>query len=412
MRTLFFCTLLAITSAYSAWSQDVAVMSYGPYYEAVNRAELCISEFKYAEALHVYDSIFLVFPKHKVRDLYNASLCAIHCKQPHKAQRWIMEQIVQGISIKTLNANILKQQPSEFWRAIEQSYDSLQFVAHKAFDVWRRFKSEIDEMNSKEQAAATDDTLDRNAYYSLLYTHTQRLYQLIDSFGVPPVPVFGSGQHLPASMMVRHFDLRHRFKNGEFDTLMPPFCNMDLHQYDIEAQLIDAIRSGNIDPYVVYSYVSPIDASSFFGNRALYQVNIDLKTRTVNLEKNKNMNIAAENMHRKRFYLPPEEDALKKDVMIVLYYNQDLYPFEEHIRADSLINYSKAIYDQLPTNEQHRLLLKYMEVHDNVKAEHFERLRKRIHPSGEQRNYFYDMLSLKDFKLPGGGYVVSEKPLL
>lgn len=411
MRKLIIYIIQAIVAIQLVCGQTVAEMSYGDYYQAVNRAELHISEFKYVEALHIYDSIFVIFSKHQIRDLYNAALCAIHCQQPQKAQCWIMEQIAQGSNVNALNASILKQQSPDFWLPIEQCYDSLQSVARDVSNRWRKFKSEIEEMDSREQEAATDDKLERNAYYSLLYKHTQRLYQLIDSFGVPPVPVFGSGQQLPASMMIRHFDLRHRYKNGEFDTLMPPFCNMDLHLFDIESQLIGAIQHGDIDPYVVYSYVSPIDASDFWSNSAMYQVNIDLRTRTLVIEKNKKMNMAVNNQHRKRFYLPSAEDALRKDVMIVLYYNQDLYPFEEHIRADSLINYSNSIYKQLSTKEQHRLLLKYMEIHDKVKAEHFGNLHKRIFSSGEQHKYFYDMLSLKDFKLPGGGYVVSEMPL-
>lgn len=408
MHKLLVYILFCVEVSGFAWAAET---SYLPYYRAINCAELAIVEFRFARALSIYDSIFVQFPKRHSRDLYNAALCALLCQQPQKAQQWIMDRIAQGASIKSFKASTFMQQPPEFWHAIEQHYDSLRAIVLATRNQWGGFKAVLDTMDSREQRALVDERLGEAGYHALLYAHAQQLYRLIDSAGVPPIAMFGPGQQLPVGVMRHHFGLRNGLSTGMLDTSVAPYRAMDMHRYDVEPLLLKAVHNGDIVPDLAYMYTTHNDSSTTMGSRHLYQVNIDLNTKTIAIEPNKRANIGKENIRRSLYGLPTVEDALRKDVHLVLYYNQDCYPFDEHIQSDLAINFTNSAYDRLAQKEKEQLLLKRMEAYDRVKSEYMNSLGKRIPHSESQRLLYYNMLILKDFILPSGGYVVSETML-
>ena len=211
--------------------------------------------------------------------------------------------------------------------------------------------------------------------------------------------------------MLHHFGLRNQLKNGMLDTSVMPYCHIDMSRYDLEPLLIKAIFNGDIAPNIAYQYVKHSDSPSIMGSRHLYSVNIDLNKKTIDIEPNQRANIDEENARRRAFGLPTIEDALRKDIDVVIYYNQDCYPFDAHIQSDLALNFTQSAYDSLPQNEKNQLLLKRMEAYDKVKTEYMKSLSKRYLPTVENDSIKHNMLILKEFILPSGGYFVSETML-
>lgn len=388
-------------------AQGEAPRSYQPYYQAINRAELAVAAFKYEQALHIYDSIFAHFPKHHPRDLHNAALCALLCNKQQKAQVWLMERVTKGWDPRNTKFNMLKQQPPDFWEPIAQRYDSLRTIYEAEVARWMRFKAALDTMEAHELRAMNDAQLSQSGYHAMLYAHAQRLHRMIDSAGIPAVPLFGNGQPLPMGVLKRHFRLLRQLQRGELDTSMSPYCDMDMERYSIEPLLIRAVFSGDMLPDLAYTYVH--DARDAVRD-CMYEVRIDLNTRTIELAPRKNANIAAANAKLMQYGLPPLADAMKKDVDIALYYNQESYPFDAIIALDLSTNHRLSALKRMPHEEQLKLTGEIMNLRQKIKEEHMANLAA---PVGDNGVLLRSMTVLKDFTLTSaqGLYVISETPL-
>ena len=393
------------------FAQTSASKPYAAYYEAVNRAELAIAEFKWKQALCIFDSVFAVFPKHHNRDLYNASLCALLCNKHQRAQTLIIEQIAKGATIDGFTSDVFKQQSILFWQPIEHCYDSLRNVFEAEVKRWKWFKTELESMDEKEQQAVGDENLSLSGYHLLIYANTKRLYRIIDSAGIPPIALFEKKQMLPVAVLKRHFKLRDQLRNGALDRSSMPYSDMDMERYDLEPLLIRAVFDGDLLPDWAYGYVHGIRDDL---HNSLYDVKIDMNTRTIRIVENKYADIAKENAKLACYGLPPLSDAMKKDVEMLLYYNEDNYPFDAHIEADMELGYTTNNYNTLQDfKSKKELLEKRMEKYFSVKSNYLASLSKHRLPNSESIPIFNSLLVLKDFKLTTspGLYIVSEMPL-
>ena len=404
MRKLFAITasVICLISAAKAQS-NIVDFPYLPYYTAVNRAELAIAEFRYDRALHIYDSIFAIFSKHDENSLYNASLCALHAARPRDAQRYIMELLAKGRSIKSFSASTFKRQPSNFWGPIEECYDSLSTIFHNEARRWMVFKTEIDTMDAREQRVLVDirKTDCEAGYDSIVYIHAQRLHHLIDSMGIPPVCIFHNGAHrLPLAVMRHHFSLRNRWCNNyDVDTTKPPYCNMDMRRFDIEPLLLKAVRHGELSPGMLDFYTQHNDPNRMIGRDEMFHIHIDLGRRSLNVQKNVNLNFDDINNRRLATGLETVEDALKKVADIVLVYNQKAYPFDKIIQYDLSMGYTTSNLEKL-TKEQRRELENRHNWADVIKK-HKEELALRI-PTEVGVDITYNMLTLSEFRFNSG----------
>lgn len=404
MRNFFAIIASIFCLCYAATAQsNTDVFPYLSYYRAINRAELSIAEFKYARALHIYDSIFAIFPKRDDNSLYNATLCALHAGMPKKAQQWVMELIARGRTIKNFSASTFKQQPSSFWSPIEKSYDSLSTIYGNEAKRWEYFKTEIDTMNAREQRVleAIRKTKREADYDSIVYTHAQRLYHLIDSIGIPPVCMFHNGTHrLHLAVIRHHFSLRNRWCNNyEVDTTKPPYCNMDMRRFDIEPLLLKAVRHGDLSPGLLDFYTQHNDPNRMFGRDEVFHIHIDLCNRTLKVEKNTNLNLDVINSRRLASGLETVEDALKKVADIVLIYNQKAYPFDKIIQYDLAMGYTGANLEGL--SKEQRKELENRHSWEDVLKKHKEDLALRI-PSEVGSDITYNMLTLSEFRFNSG----------
>ena len=371
---------------------------------------MAIVEFKWNRALSIYDSIFSVFPKRHNRDLYNASLCALLSNKHQRAQALIREQIARGITIKKLNADVFKQQAPEFWIPIERCYDSLRNVFEAESKRWEWFKTELESIEQKEQEAINDEHLSLSGYHNLIYANAQCLYHLIDSAGVPPIALFEKGQILPVGVLKRHFKFFSQLRRGDLDTNIQPYKDMKMYRYYLEPLLRKSVLNGDLQPDLAYFYVNDFRQSL---QDCAYDIKIDFNTRIVRTVENKHVNIDNENKKLKQYCLPSLSDALKKDIDMLLYYNQEYFPFDAYINADKELGYTTTNYNAIQDfKAKKKLIEKRMEVHYNVKSNHMNNLSRYRLPNSETIN-FHSLLVLKDFKLTScqGLYIVSEMPL-
>lgn len=354
IRVVVFVFVILSMSQLRLVAAPADTLDYMPYYRAMNRAERCIARLQLKTALHVYDSAFGEYPKHRRRDLYNATLCALHSEQPTKAQQWIMEGIARGMTIADFGGDTFRQQPAKFWQPIELCYDSLRAVYLSTAESWAWFKIIIDTMNAREQqvlkAIKAGIMTDCN-YDTLRYAHAKQLHRIIDSVGVPTVPMFSAGVDiLPSVVFTHHFKLRNSWRDGEFDTLVAPYRDMDMRRYDLEPLLLKAIRNGDIDPEEVYAFAKsdnggPARTSGVVGTTP-YGGLIDCKKKIITCERNAFVDVDRVNAERRKYGLSTVEEAMCAAYELVLFYDPKNYPFEEILQSLAENNCYQFVFEQ------------------------------------------------------------------
>lgn len=389
-------------------------LDYMPYYQAMNRAEQCVARLRLKSALHIYDSTFRLYPKRRRCDIYNASLCALHCEQPAKAQEWLMYGIMRGLSMNELNKTTFNQQPSEFWRPIEQHYDSLRAIYRAAADSWHWFKALCDTMHEREQYAINE--LPIWGYDSMRYAHAQRLYRIIDSIGVPPVPMFyNESETLPSAVFLHNFKLRNSLLYGhDVDTTATPYRNMDMRRYDLEPLLLKAVHSGDIDPEEIY-YFAKSDNGGIKETVGVYGVTpyggyIDYQKKDITCELLDFVDIDRVNAERKKYGLPSIEDVMQASYELVLFYNPKSYPFDEMLQALIDNNCYSSVYARCKNSRERAAHnSRCNSAKRTVMKKHREQVLRNITLTIPQElpNHQYNTLQIIEFKLPNWRQVYS-----
>lgn len=317
--------------------------SYHQYYKEINKAELFIVELNFENAFDIYYRTLNEYSKHRISDLYNASLCAVLLKQYNPAKIWMKELLKKGVRFDNIFENkIFRCMPDSCWTELRNESDSLSAIYNSSVDL--EYFSICDVMRKREQNYIG---FNKKTYDSLIYKHAILLHKLISEKGIPSVSMF-DGQPLPIDVIRHHFALRNQFKNSakfDIDITSPPYCNMDFNLYDIEPLLIDAVYKGDISPDFVAICMehSELDSARQLGS---FQVIVDLNSKTIEYYFQES---SIDIIDKYRFYLGLEslKDAARKNYEISLYYNQDIYPFEEQIKRLKEIGYNKTALDTL-----------------------------------------------------------------
>lgn len=324
--------------------------NYAFYYKLINQAELCIVDLEFHDAYSLYNQAFTSFEKRRLSDLHNASLCAILIGEYGQAKNWIGEMITKGVNINRLNTRYFKQLPEPIWAEIKQNSNSLRAIYLSRID--SSYIAVIDTLRNREQTYLINRR-SQQSYDSLVYEHAKVLYALISERGVPRVAVYGRAP-LPLDVIKHHFGLRNRLRfpdKNNIDLNAEPYKSMDYAQYNLEPLLRQAVFNGDLSPQFFASAMahSELDPTRQLGAYTIYA---DLNSKTITHESASEEIIQQIDKYRKSLGLESIQDAVKKDILVALYYNQETFPFDEHIRRNKEIGYSKKVMESLDPNSK------------------------------------------------------------
>lgn len=331
-------------------------LDYMFYFQARNQAEQSIARMNFRKAFHIYDSTFSIFPKRRLRDLHNAALCAIHCDFPAKAQQWILESVRGGLKIEDYDVATFKQQSSDFWLPIEHHYEAARSVYLAKVAEWQWFKTLCDTMNNREQYAI--NKLPDVVYDSMRYAHAQILYSVLDSIGIPPVPMFFDGTELfHHAVFLHNFKLRNSLLyDNDIDTTKFPYCNMDMRRYDLEPLLLNAIRSGDVEPDEIFYFAQSNKGTDkgTLGVHGLtpYGGRVDYHKKNIIMERLGFVDVDKLNAERRKFGLATVEDVMRTSYELVLFYNPQNYPFDELLQVLADNNCYTSVYKKCKDSKE------------------------------------------------------------
>ncbi|MGE0078113.1 MAG: hypothetical protein AB7S48_09655 [Bacteroidales bacterium] len=344
----------------------VQAQNYSHYYDQINRAELKIMDSDFRGAMRIYSQTFSEYTKHHTRDLYNASLCAILSGDNPKALVWMREQITQGATLEGFKAKTYKQLPETDWAELRQEYDSLHAIYTTRID--GEYNAILDSLRSSEQRLAYNYSF---KYEVLIFEHAKILYSLISKKGIPLAACY-DGQKLPIDVIRHHFGVKNLIKydaDGKHRGKL--YAELDFTKYDLEPLLIDAVFRGDLEPQFVatcleYNEVDPSRKAS------QYHISIDLNTKTVRYMRSKGTDTIAINAYRKYIGFESLGDAMRKNVLVSLYYNQDKFPFDEHLDRFREIGYNKVAMDTLTGDARNEVLFKSVDIDLEIKHKHLQ----------------------------------------
>ncbi|HCX98899.1 MAG TPA: hypothetical protein DG754_02055, partial [Bacteroidales bacterium] len=240
---------------------------------------------------------------------------------------------------------------------IRQSNSSLRAIYLSRVD--SSYMAILDTLRAREQ----DWLIKRRAkesYDSLVYGHAKVLHALISERGIPPVPIFNR-HHLPLDVLLHHFGLRNQLKfpkeNG-IELNVEPYRSMDFSRYDLEPLLRHAVFNGDLSPQFLGLAMShsEVDSTRQLGGFTLCA---DLNTKTITQESASEENLKQIDQYRQSIGLESAHDAAKKNIKIALYFNQESFPFDVHIRGFKEIGYNLKVMKTLePINEEFHTLAK------------------------------------------------------
>jgi len=295
------------------------------YYQIVNRAELEVVQLNFKEALTIYQNAFKNFEKHRTSDLYNATLCAVLTGNLSYARNSINELITMGYTLKDFTCKTFKGLPDEFWKGVENQYDSLHSVYMNKID--NSYIAKLDTLEKQEQCLVHGK---QSSYDSLVYEHAKTLYMLISEKGVPKIAMF-EHHKLPIATIRHHFGVKNLIKySKKIDKSREPYKSMDFAKYDLTSLLIKAVHNGDIDPnfVVICMEYNEMDKKKQLGS---FNIDIDLGTKTIGLNYPKDIDIKAINVLRKSIGLESLQDAVKKSFKVKAYYCKEKFPFDEFL---------------------------------------------------------------------------------
>ncbi|NHB70277.1 hypothetical protein [Perlabentimonas gracilis] len=389
---LFHITLLSS----SAQTQQ----TYRAYYDSINVAELSVFELNFHKAYDTYSRTFSRFEKRHVNDLHNASLCAILIGEHAQAKEWIMEMITKGVDVNTLNTRYFKELPEPIWEEIRQSSSFLRSIYHSRVD--SSYMATLDTLREREQ----DFLINRKpkaSYDSLVYEHAKVLHALVSERGVPTVPLYGRF-HFPIDVLLHHFGLRNQLKfpnENDIDLDAEPYKSMDFSQCDLEPLLREGVFNGELTPQFLASAMahSELDSTRQLG---AFWLTVDLGSKTITSESTSEENLEQIDLYRQSLGLESARDAAKKDIMAAHYFNQESFPFDEHIRRFREIGYKKKAVKSIESGSKvdHQLNLKAFRALREIQTSFFESNRYRVESnSGKESLTIDNKLSLlKEFR--------------
>ncbi len=336
MKYSIAITILLHIALLSASAQ--AHLPYRAYYDSINQAELSVVELNFQRAYGIYRHAFSAFEKRHLNDLHNATLCAILVGEHVQAKEWIMEMITKGVDINTLNTHYFNKLPEPFWEEIRQSNNFLQSVYLSRID--SSYIAILDTLREREQSYLIYRK-PKESYDSLLYEHAKVLHTLITERGVPPVPIYGRFL-FPIDVLLHHFGLRNQLKypmENNIDLHAEPYKSMEYSRYDLEPILREAVFNGDLAPQFLASAMAHSERDST-RQLGVFSLTVDLGSKTITSESTSEENLKQIDEYRLSLGLESARDAAKKDIRTATYFNQESYPFDEHIRRFREIGYN------------------------------------------------------------------------
>lgn len=316
---------------------------YRKYYEEINRAELLIVKHQFKDALSTYNIAFADFKNHELKDLFNASLCAVKVGDFDLAFNFIQELMTQGYTIEQFQKTSFDSLPQSYRKLINVRCDSLTDIYKSKWDV--SLKTRLDSLSKLEQDYFKFKKT--FSYDSLVYEHAKILKGIIEKQGIPQVPMFPGYMKLPLDLLRHHFGVMNKYK---YLLQSDPFYRkLNFKPYSLKDLLLTAVMNGEMTPHLYASIIeyNELDQNLTTGKIA---ISVDLEARVVKILYPERGKIDLINKNRYKIGLESFEDAVSKnkDAESLLYN----YPFNEHLSLCKRFGLNKKTAGSADVNTQ------------------------------------------------------------
>lgn len=186
--------ILIIFISHFSFSQTGNVRSY---YQNVNKAELCIVDSNYTNALELYQTAFEQIEHPFAKDYYNALLCATFTAQNDLAFDYLYKLIHKGIEIDYFvdNDYLKPLQEDKEWKKFEEYYINNKEQIDAGFNNELRVELEkiveIDQKTNIERINDLENKQKAIAFDSVVLANAVKYKEIIEEYGYPNEELLG-----------------------------------------------------------------------------------------------------------------------------------------------------------------------------------------------------------------------------
>lgn len=262
--TKFLTKILLLCSCIVFQAKATQIYSIEDYYAYTNKAELCITDSKYLEAIDLYQKAFKTKHNGFSKDHYNAALCAALTGKYYLANLYVKKILNRGYPIDSLSTSrsLKSFRQTKYWKSIVREYPT----------ILKRYR----DSTNKILADSLDLLYYRDQLYRTklgkykLYGDTIRkidiendrlLRNIIATYGYPNEKIIGSEKSLSP--------------RKDFDLIIWHQTSLNFI-YDYSSLLIKEVNRGNIDPHRAAELIDNQRSDmSLYGTELFYRCTCD-----------------------------------------------------------------------------------------------------------------------------------------
>ena len=219
---------------------------YEFYHQQVIKAETLIASENYAEALLLYEQLFIDYDFIFLREYQIASQLAFYDGNMQKSLEYIKQGILSGWEIKSIKKNeyLTPLFKDEAWKSIEKVYPNLQAQYESKLN--QNIREQVKKMYAKDQKKAlkallrlsskSQDKYAENKFAPHSEQQMAEFSAILESNGYPGEKLIGNSTWM--STILSHHNSISTAYNVK-DTIYPK----------LQPKLIEALKNGQMSPY-------------------------------------------------------------------------------------------------------------------------------------------------------------------
>ena len=219
---------------------------YEIYHHQVIKAETLIASENYAEALLLYEQLFIDYDFIFLREYQIASQLAFYDGNIQKSLEYIKQGILSGWEIKSIKKNeyLTPLFKDEVWKLIEKEYPNLQAQYESKLN--QNIREQVKKMYAKDQKKAlkallrlsskSQDKYAENKFAPHSEQQMAEFSAILESNGYPGEKLIGNSTWM--STILSHHNSISTAYNVK-DTIYPK----------LQPKLIEALKNGQMSPY-------------------------------------------------------------------------------------------------------------------------------------------------------------------
>lgn len=246
---LYILSYFILTLSNSTFCQP----DYISYSNYINKAELCITNKKFSEALTYYDSALLEKKTPFARDAYNAAICAAIIKNNSKCYSYLKVMVDKGVSLAYLQSiDVLK----EFLKT-KTGKQLIEYTEHTDVHFSKRLRHIIDSLETADQFFRLKEgkyVVYMDTIKKIDASNAFNLVKFINEYGFPSEEMIGVTD---TTLQLPYYAIIAHQQNGSPSSVM-----------NFSEILRTALKNGEIEPHIGTELIDKSDGTDKYGTEA------------------------------------------------------------------------------------------------------------------------------------------------